>query len=312
MENPSRWPAAPWRSPRPASWRCSPRLLERRGAAVLRCPLVAIRDAPDPAPVLAFARALAGGAFDDLILTTGEGLRRILACIERHEPPLRAAFLAALAAGAQDHPRAQAGARAARAGTEVRPRRRAADHRRHHRDPQAPSPSQAGASACSSTAPSPTAADRVSSPARGRRGAAPWRPTCTRTPRTMRRCTASSARMRRRRGGCDRLHQHPAGRAPVRARPCRRAWARRCAHTLVAAVGPVVAATLRRHGIEARLMPADAFFLKPLTTRSGRGAARAAPEERACLPAMGPVATRPATLSGHALQHTAGEKRDDH
>ena len=30
-------------------------LLERRGARVLRCPLVSILDAPDPAPVLAFA-----------------------------------------------------------------------------------------------------------------------------------------------------------------------------------------------------------------------------------------------------------------
>ncbi len=53
-------------------------LLERRGARVLRCPLVSILDAPDPAPVLAFARAFAAGDCDDLILTTGEGLRRIL------------------------------------------------------------------------------------------------------------------------------------------------------------------------------------------------------------------------------------------
>src|SRR5437870_3251769 len=51
-------------------------MLERRGARVLRCPLVAIRDAPDPAPVLAFARAFAQEAFDDLVLTTGEGLDR--------------------------------------------------------------------------------------------------------------------------------------------------------------------------------------------------------------------------------------------
>ena len=72
-------------------------MLERRGASVVRCPLVAIRDAPDPAPVLAFARGFAGGSCDDLILTTGEGLRRILACIERHEPALRDRFLAALA-----------------------------------------------------------------------------------------------------------------------------------------------------------------------------------------------------------------------
>src|SRR5450631_168378 len=71
-------------------------LLERRGARVLRCPLVSIVDAPDPRPVLGFARDLAGGACDDLILTTGEGLRRILSCIDRHEPALRDRFLAAL------------------------------------------------------------------------------------------------------------------------------------------------------------------------------------------------------------------------
>src|ERR1700740_2128290 len=71
-------------------------MLERRGARVLRCPLIAIHDAPDPAPVLAFARTLAQGGFDDLILTTGEGLKRILSCIERCEPALRAAFLEAL------------------------------------------------------------------------------------------------------------------------------------------------------------------------------------------------------------------------
>ncbi len=68
-------------------------LLERRGASVLRCPLVAIRDAPDPAPVLAWARRISEGACDDLILLTGEGLRRIIGCIERHEPSLRAPFV---------------------------------------------------------------------------------------------------------------------------------------------------------------------------------------------------------------------------
>jgi uroporphyrinogen-III synthase len=36
--------------------------------------------------------------------------------------------------------------------------------------------------------------------------------------------------------------------------------------TLVAAVGPVVAGTLERHGVTARLMPDESFFLKPLTT----------------------------------------------
>ncbi|MGH8257208.1 MAG: uroporphyrinogen-III synthase, partial [Steroidobacteraceae bacterium] len=71
-------------------------LLERRGARVLRYPLVRIIDAPDPAPVLAWVRRLCAGDCDDLILLTGEGLQRLLACIERHEPSLRDAFLAAL------------------------------------------------------------------------------------------------------------------------------------------------------------------------------------------------------------------------
>jgi uroporphyrinogen-III synthase len=63
----------------------------------LRCPLVAIRDAADPAPVLNFIRRFAEGACDDLILLTGEGLRRLLGCIEQHEPALKPAFLAQLA-----------------------------------------------------------------------------------------------------------------------------------------------------------------------------------------------------------------------
>jgi len=71
-------------------------LLERRGARVLRYPLVRIIDAPDPAPVLAWIAGAAGGGYDDLILLTGEGLRRLLGCIDRHQPALRTPFLAAL------------------------------------------------------------------------------------------------------------------------------------------------------------------------------------------------------------------------
>ncbi len=68
-------------------------LLERRGAEVLRCPLVAILDAPDPQPVLAWIRAFNTGSCEDLILLTGEGLRRLVACIDRHEPALRTSFV---------------------------------------------------------------------------------------------------------------------------------------------------------------------------------------------------------------------------
>jgi uroporphyrinogen-III synthase len=71
-------------------------MLERRGAKVLRYPLVRIIDAPDPTPIMAFIGELAAGRLDDLILLTGEGLRRMVRCIESHNPGLRAPFLAAL------------------------------------------------------------------------------------------------------------------------------------------------------------------------------------------------------------------------
>jgi uroporphyrinogen-III synthase len=50
------------------------RMLEAEGAETLRCPLVAIKDTPDPLPVREW---LGRFPFDDLILYTGEGLRRL-------------------------------------------------------------------------------------------------------------------------------------------------------------------------------------------------------------------------------------------
>jgi uroporphyrinogen-III synthase len=71
-------------------------LLERRGAEVLRCPLVSIYDTPHSAQVLAFALRLAEGGFDDFVLITGEGLTRILSCIDKYEPALRPRFIEGL------------------------------------------------------------------------------------------------------------------------------------------------------------------------------------------------------------------------
>lgn len=73
-------------------------MLERRGASVLRCPLVAILDAPDPQPILQWLRAFNAGSCDDLILLTGEGLRRLLGCIDKNEPSLRDTFVERLGA----------------------------------------------------------------------------------------------------------------------------------------------------------------------------------------------------------------------
>lgn len=72
-------------------------LLERRGATVLRCPLVDIRDAPDPAPVLEWLRRFNADGCDDLLLFTGEGLRRLLGALDRHAPDERARFVERLA-----------------------------------------------------------------------------------------------------------------------------------------------------------------------------------------------------------------------
>lgn len=58
-------------------------MLEAQGAATLRCPLVAIADNPDVAPVLAWLRRFVETPPDDLVLMTGEGLRRLHGFAER-------------------------------------------------------------------------------------------------------------------------------------------------------------------------------------------------------------------------------------
>jgi len=58
-------------------------LLRERGAEVLQCPMFTIEDAPDPAPVEAWIGRYLAEPFDDLVLTTGEGLRRILKAARR-------------------------------------------------------------------------------------------------------------------------------------------------------------------------------------------------------------------------------------
>lgn len=59
------------------------RLLAEQGADVLQCPMFAINDAPDPAPIEAWIRRAIETPFDDLVLTTGEGLRRLMKVVRR-------------------------------------------------------------------------------------------------------------------------------------------------------------------------------------------------------------------------------------
>src|SRR5271169_2227497 len=64
------------------------RMLEAEGAETLRCPMVAIKDTPDPLPVQEWLRRF---PFDDLILYTGEGLRRLHGFARRFD--IEAGFL---------------------------------------------------------------------------------------------------------------------------------------------------------------------------------------------------------------------------
>jgi uroporphyrinogen-III synthase len=238
-------------------------LLERRGARVVRCPLVAIRDAPDPAPVLDWSRRLAAGALDDLILLTGEGLRRILSCIERHEPALRVQFAAALGRMrkitrgpkpakvlrelgmkpdvAAERPTTD-GVIASVRGLNLRGRR--VGVQLYGTEPNRTLVDfLAGAGAAVSTVAPYVYADAADEQAvrnlidqlrAGRVDAIAF---------------TSSAQIDRLIG----VASEEGARLAL-------------ANTLVAAIGPVVADTLRRHGIEARLMPEESFFLKPLTS----------------------------------------------
>ena len=238
-------------------------LLERRGARVLRCPLVSILDAPDPAPVLAFARAFAAGACDDLILTTGEGLRRILSCIDRHEPALRPVFLGALA----EARKITRGPKPVRALRELGLRS----------DLTAARPTTQGL--IETLAGEDLAGRRVAVQLYGREPNTPLREFLTNAGATVVTVApyiyADAADDAAVRALLDALRSKVVDAIAFTSTPqverlfaadTEAAVRAALAHTLVAAVGPVVAATLRRHGVPARLMPEESFFLKPLTT----------------------------------------------
>jgi uroporphyrinogen-III synthase len=238
-------------------------MLERRGAKVVRCPLVAIHDAPDPRPVLEWSRRLAAGDYDDLILLTGEGLRRILSCIERHEPALRAPFIEQLA----------------RVRTITRGPKPARALRELGLKPALPAeiPTTDGI----------IASLRVHTLA-GRRiglqlyGTEPNRPlvdflegagatVATVAPYVYADKAEDDAVLVLLRRLADREIDAIAFTSTAQIRRLfdvapEDAVKAALGATRVAAIGPVVAEALERHGVHVQLMPAEAFFLKPLTT----------------------------------------------
>jgi uroporphyrinogen-III synthase len=70
-------------------------LLERRGANVLRCPLVGIHDSPDEAEVVAWIDRLVAQPTDLVVFYTGEGIERLVGFADRSGR--RKALIAALA-----------------------------------------------------------------------------------------------------------------------------------------------------------------------------------------------------------------------
>ncbi|MEP7242997.1 MAG: uroporphyrinogen-III synthase [Gammaproteobacteria bacterium] len=238
-------------------------MLERRGATVIRCPLVSIRDAPDPKPVLQWCRGFAGGACDDLILLTGEGLRRLLACIDRHEPALRAPFVAQLGAARK----ITRGPKPARALRELglKP------------DIAAETPTTEGI--IDSLRAQPLSGRRVGVQLYGTE---PNRPlvdflesvgasvSCV-APYVYADAADDAAVRdlitRLTAGGVDAIAFTSTPQVErLFAVASAEAVKTALAATHVAAVGPVVAETLQRHGITVRLMPTESFFLKPLTS----------------------------------------------
>ena len=238
-------------------------MLERRGARVVRCPLVAILDAPDPTPVLRWARELAQGAFHDLILLTGEGLRRILSCIEQHEPALKDPFIAALG----NLRKITRGPKPARALRELGMKPEIAAER----------PTTDG-----------VIASLKSLDLKGRHfgvqlyGTEPNRPlvefleTAGATVSTVAPYVYADAaddaavldllkRLEAREIDAIAFTSTPQVERLFAVAPAGEVL-EALGKTVVAAVGPVVAETLAKHGIRARVMPEESFFLKPLTS----------------------------------------------
>ncbi|MFA5679198.1 MAG: uroporphyrinogen-III synthase [Pseudomonas sp.] len=71
-------------------------MLLKRGAEVARCSLVSIHDAPDQRPVVDWLQSFVAEPWDDFIVLTGEGIRRLLAAAERAGGSLRDDFVARL------------------------------------------------------------------------------------------------------------------------------------------------------------------------------------------------------------------------
>ena len=242
-------------------------LLERRGANALRCPMVEIHDAPDPAPVLAWIERFNAGDVDDLILLTGEGLRRLLSCIDRHRPQMRDAFVDRLA-------RVRKIARGPKPGRALR-------ELALKPDLVAEQPTTAGVIATLrtlnlegrrvgvqlyGTEPNPALIDFLQSAGAQVATVAPYVYADAAEERAIVQLIDEIAAGRVDAIAFTSLQQVERLARVADARSATAALAAGLARTCVAAVGPVVADTIRSKGWRVDLMPEASFFMKPLAT----------------------------------------------
>ncbi len=247
-------------------------MLEAQGALTLRCPLVAIADAADPAPVLAWLQRFVDAPPDDLVLMTGEGLRRLRGFAERAglEPafhsalgqvrtitrgpkPARALREIGLTPGLRAELPTSEGVVAALAQSALRGRRVSVQLY-----PDAP----------------PTLVDFLATAGALPDPVLPYAYIAASGGDEVRRLIEEIAA-----GRIDAVAFTSAAQIvqlfalarDAKAEPLLRAALQR---TAIAAVGPVVAAELERRGLAVAIMPRDSFFMKPLVTAIAAALAR--------------------------------------
>jgi uroporphyrinogen-III synthase len=239
-------------------------MLEEQGAQTLSCPLVAIVEPADPAPVTAWLERFVAAPFDDLVLLTGEGLywlhdfagrtgleREFIAAlansrkITRGPKPARALRELGLAPDLRAAEPTTEGVIALLAHNHLEGRRvgvqlypgagdRLVDFLRDARaipDPVVPY-------AYASHAADEKIAALIDEMAAGRIDVIAF----TSAPQVRRLFEAATA-----------LKQHEKLSAALQ-------------KTVVAAIGPVVGAELQRRGIKATIMPSGTYFMKPLVS----------------------------------------------
>lgn len=238
-------------------------MLLKEGAEIVTCPMIAIVDALDPGPVEAWLQRFLAAPCDDLVLLTGEGLDRLHARAER--AGIAAGFVAALAR-TRTITRGPKPARALRAlglkpqlradepttegiiallsGIDLRNRRVGVQFYPGAGENRLLDFLAAAGAVSDPVTPYAYAAEAADAAILGlidRLAAGEIDAVAFTSAAQVRRLIEVALAA----GGCERLM------AGLR-------------KTAIAAVGPVVAEELRRHGLVADIAPHDAYFMKPL------------------------------------------------